>query len=166
MSGKQVAYSRSRTQGERLGKPCSCNCYECLAIGFYLHQEKKTQHTEIGILTDKKLRWPDKTGRCVEERERGEGKSSRMQGIVGLSAPISDGRTVSLLMERCSCFTDWLTNWLTDWLHVAEATLRSQEILSWSTNSSHFMETEGPLPHSQHPAGNFSTEIYWALLRL
>ena len=35
---------------------------------------------------------------------------------------------------------------------VTEAFWRSSQVLSWSTNSPHFMEPEGSLPHLQQPA--------------
>ena len=40
----------------------------------------------------------------------------------------------------------------TDLLHGAESFLRSENVLSYSRNSQHFMETEGSSPHSQKHA--------------
>jgi hypothetical protein len=39
-----------------------------------------------------------------------------------------------------------------NYLHGTESFLRSQQVLSYSRNSSHFMEPEGSSPHSQQPS--------------
>ena len=84
----------------------TCNCYECLAIGFYLHQEKK-------LCTLKYEFWQTKSFADRIKQAHALRRGQRVPACKELSAPMSDGRTVSLWMERGSCFTDWLTDWLT-----------------------------------------------------